>query len=132
MPDKSRGEVRITHLFNAQELGVLVPEPHPTRALRIFLDVASPSDEQPAIAPRVTRMPRAILLLQSVEGVAASGAIYLYVRDTGDFYMVEFNDGDNDNLTIPEYEDLVREYGLVEYAACPDLIKCPAQPAGVA
>lgn len=132
MPDKSRGEVRITHLFNAQELGVLVPEPHPTRALRIFLDVASPSNEQQAIAPRVTRMPRAVLLLQSVEGVADSGAIYLYIRDTGDFYMVEFNDGDNDNLTIREYEDLVQEYALVEYAACPDLINGSLQPAAKA
>lgn len=116
---KSRGEVCLTHLFNANELGILIPEPHPKRALQIFLDVASPSGGQ-ATAPRVIQMPEAVLFLQSVEGAPASGAIYLYIRDTGAFYMVEFSAGENDNLTIREYEDLVQEYGLVEYAISPD------------
>lgn len=132
MPDKSRGEARLTPLFNANELGILVPEPHPSRAIQIFLDVASPSDGR-AIAPRVTQMPNAVLLLQSVEGLSACGAIYLYVRDTGDFYMIEFDAGDNDNLTIREYEDLVQEYRLIDYAACPELLyKCSLPPSGQA
>jgi hypothetical protein len=128
---RSRGGVRVAHLFNANELGILVPEPHPNRAIQIFLDVASPADGR-AIAPRVTQMPKAVLLLQSVEGVPACGAIYLYVRDTGDFYMIEFDAGDNDNLTTREYEELVREYELIEYAACPDLIYRPSLPPGKA
>ena len=132
MPKKSRGEVRLSPLFNANELGILVPEPHPNRAIQIFLDVASPAGGT-AIAPRVTQMPKAVLLLQSVEGVAACGAIYLYIRETGDFYMVDFDAGDNDNLTTREYEDLVLEYGLIEYAACPELVyKPPLPPAGMA
>jgi hypothetical protein len=130
MTNKSRGKVRLAHLFNAQELGILVPEPHPKRAIRIFLDVASPSDGL-AIAPRITQMPKAILLFQSVDGIDASGAIYLYIRDTGDFYMVEF-EGDDDNLTIREYEELVKEYRLLEFAACPELVQAAPQPGGKA
>lgn len=128
---RSRGEVRLTHLFNANELGILVPEPHPKRALQIFLDVASPSGGQ-ATAPRVTQMPKAVLFLQSVEGVPASGAIYLYIRDIGAFYMVEFTGGDNDNLTIREYEDLIQEYGLVEFAISPDPTNWQLHAAGKA
>jgi hypothetical protein len=116
---KSRGEVRLTLLFNGKDLGLLIPEPHPQRALQIFLDVASPSGGQ-ATAPRVTQMPKAVLFLQSVEGAPASGAIYLYIRETGAFYMIEFSAGENDNLTTREYDDLVQEYGLVEYAISAD------------
>jgi len=129
MNPKSRGQLRLTPLFNAKEIGVLVPEPHPDRALQIFLNVASPAGQQ-AVAPRITQMPRAVLLLQSVEGEPASGAIYLYIRDTGDFYMVEFDGGDQEHLTIAEYEALLVEYRLIEYAACPELINSPLLPAG--
>lgn len=128
---KSRGKVSLTRLFNAEEIGLLVPEPHPDRAVRIFLDVASPTGEQ-AIAPRVTQLPKAVLLLQSVEGDPASGAIYLYVRDTGEFYAVEFDAGDQDHLTVPEYEHLVLEYGLIEYAARPELVLTPLPTPGKA
>lgn len=119
--DKSRGTVRIEHLFNADELGVSVPEPHPDRALRIFLDAASPAGHI-AIAPRVTQMSKGVLLLQAVEGDPASGAIYIYNRDSGEFFMVTFDGGNDDHLTIDEFELLVGEYGLLEYAARPDLI----------
>jgi hypothetical protein len=67
-------------------------------------------------------MSKGVLLLQAVEGEPASGAIYIYNRDSGEFLMVTFDDGDDDNLTIAEFELLVREYGLLEYAARPDLI----------
>jgi len=127
--DKSRGRVRIEHLFNAEEIGVSVPEPHPDRALRIFLDAASPNGHI-AIAPRVSQMSKGVLLLQAVEGEPASGAIYIYNRDSGEFLMVTFDGGDDDNLTITEFELLVREYGLLEYAACPDLINALTQAPG--
>ena len=38
---KSRGRMRISYLFSADELGIAVPEPHTKRAIRIFLDLAS-------------------------------------------------------------------------------------------
>ena len=128
--NKSRGQLHIVHLFNAQAIGVQVPEPHPDRALRIFLDVASP-DGQTAIAPRVSQMSKGVLLLQSVEGDPASGAIYIYNRTSGDFSAVLF-DGEDDHLTVAEFELLVQEYGLLEYAARPDLIAELIQPAGKA
>src|ERR1700726_1043032 len=59
--DKSRGELRIELLFTSSEIGVSVPEPHPMRAIRIFLDIASDTDYR-AIAPRLTQMPKGVLL----------------------------------------------------------------------
>ncbi len=126
----SRGRACISCLFNANEIGVLIPEPHPDRALRIFLDVASPTG-QTAIAPRIVQMPKAVLFLQAVEGEPASGAIYIYDRDSGEFYMVCF-DGDDANLTVAEYDTLVLEYGLLEYAAQPELLRLTAQTTGQA
>jgi hypothetical protein len=122
--EKSRGELQIGLLFTSSEIGVSVPEPHPIRAIRIFLDVASDTDYR-AIAPRLTQMPKGVLLLQMVADEPASGAIYILIRDSGEFYAVTF-DGPSDNLTIPEFESLVREYDLLEYAAHPQLIEALA------
>lgn len=122
--EKSRGALRIELLFTSSEIGVSVPEPRPMRAIRIFLDVASDTDYR-AIAPRLTQMPKGVLLLQMVDDEPASGAIYLLIRDSGEFYAVTF-DGPSDNLTIPEFESLVREYDLLEYAAHPHLIEALA------
>jgi hypothetical protein len=128
--NKSRGAVHILRLFNAEEIGVSVPEPHPDRALRVFLDIASPHGQR-AIAPRVSQMSKGVLLLQSVEGDPASGAIYIYNRNSGEFFSVLF-DGEDDHLTVAEFELLVQEYGLLEYAARPDLIAALMQPHGKA
>lgn len=122
--EKSRGEMRIELLFTSNEIGVSVPEPHPMRAIRIFLDVASDTDYR-AIAPRLTQMPKGVLLLQMVEDEPASGAIYILIRQSGAFYTVTF-DGPSDNLTIPEFESLALEYDLLEYAAHPPLIEALA------
>jgi hypothetical protein len=122
--DKSRGEMRIDLLFASSEIGVSVPEPHSMRAIRIFLDVASDTDYR-AIAPRLTQMPKGVLLFQMVADEPASGAIYILIRDSGEFYAVTF-EGPSEHLTIPEFESLVREYGLLEYAAHPQLIQALA------
>jgi hypothetical protein len=125
--DKSRGELRIELLFTSSEIGVSVPEPHPMRAIRIFLDIASDTDYR-AIAPRLTQMPKGVLLFQMVADEPGTGAIYILIRDSGEFYAVTF-EGPSDNLTIPEFESLVREYGLLEYAAQPQLIEALAATA---
>ncbi len=123
--EKSRGELRIGLLFTSSEIGVSVPEPHPMRAIRIFLDVASGADYR-ATAPRLTQMPKGVLLFQMVADEPASGAIYILIRDSGEFYAVTF-DGPSENLTIGDFESLVPEYGLLEYAAQPQLIAALAQ-----
>lgn len=94
------------------------------RAIRMFLDVASDTGYR-AIAPRLTQMSKGVLLFQMVADEPASGAIYILIRDSGEFYAVTF-DGPSDNLTITEFESLAQEYGLLEYAACPQLIQALA------
>lgn len=104
-----------------------VPEPHTMRAIGIFLDVASGAGYR-AIAPRLTQMPKGVLLFQMVANEPASGEIYILDRESGNFYAVTFENARED-LTIPEFEVLVREYGLLEYAVSPRLIQGLASPA---
>ena len=116
----SRGQARIERLFNAGDIGVAVPEPHPARAIRIFLDKAAPHGKT-AYAPRATQMRNGVLFLCAVADTTQCGSIYIYSCDSGEFYFVGFT-GDEDNLTIRDYEQLVNEYGLVECAARAHLI----------
>jgi hypothetical protein len=118
---KSRGVLRIDLLFRSDEIGVSIPEPHPMRAIQVFLDVAS-GEGYRAIAPRITQMPQGVLVLQSIANEPVSGEIYILDRDTGDFYAVTF-DGARGEFTISEYDELVREYGLVEYLTQPARIR---------
>lgn len=119
----SRGHARIERLFNAEEIGVAVPEPHPDRALRIFLEKAAPHGKT-AYAPRTTQMRNGVLFLCAVADTAPCGTIYIYSRDSGEFYVVGFT-GDEDNITTRDYEQLVHEYGLLEYAAqAPRIDEC--------
>jgi hypothetical protein len=118
---RSRGQMYMELMFSAEEIGITVPEPRPDRALQIFLDVSSGATYT-AIAPRVSQMPKGVLFCSSVAGRPDSGAIYIYSREWGEFYMVMFTDGRETDLTVPEYEKLVHEYGLLEYAADPNLI----------
>jgi hypothetical protein len=121
---KSRGALRIELLFTSTEIGASVPEPHPMRAIRLFLDVASDIDYR-AIAPRITQMPKGVLLFQMVADEPASGAIYILERESGNFYAVLF-EGAREELTISDFESLALEYSLLEYAAHPQLIQALA------
>ena len=118
---KSRGPLHIDLLFRSDEIGVSVPEPHTMRAIEIFLDVASDAGYR-AIAPRLTQMPKGVLLFQMVANEPDSGAIYILDRESGNFYAVTFEEARGE-LTIREFEVLVREYGLLEYAVSPQLIQ---------
>lgn len=111
----SRGPARIERLFNAYDIGVAVPEPHPDRALRIFLDKSAPHGKT-AYAPRATHMRSGVLFLCAVADTTPCGSIYLFSQNSGEFYFVGFA-GDEDNITTRDYELLVEEYGLLEYAA---------------
>lgn len=118
----SKGPLRIDLLFRSAEIGVSVPEPHPMRAIQLFLDVASGEGYQ-AIAPRITLMPRAVLLLQSIaDEPVGRGEIYILDRETGDFYAVLF-EGARGEFTVRDYDELVLEYRLLEFVAEPNLIR---------
>ena len=123
----SKGPLRIELLFRSSEIGVSVPEPHPMRAIQVFLDVASGEDYH-AIAPRITQMPRAVLLLQTIaDEPAGGGEIYILDRETGDFYAVLFEQAHGE-FTERDYDELVQEYRLLEYVAEPNRIRNMAVP----
>lgn len=122
MNNKSRGELQIWPLFNSREIGVSVPEPHTRRAIQIFMDRGS-DEGYTAVAARISEMKNGVLLFQMIDGEPASGAIYIYDRITGDFYGVGFDDRhEDDDLTLGEFDTLAREYGLLEFAARPELL----------
>jgi hypothetical protein len=76
-----------------------------------------------AVAARISEMKNGVLLFQMIDGEPASGAIYIYDRITGDFYGVGFDDRhEDDDLTLAEFDTLAREYGLLEFAARPELL----------
>jgi len=57
-----------------------------------------------------------------VPGNAASGAIYIYDRVGQDFSLISF-EGADDTLTTQEFDGLLGEYNLLDYAANPALIR---------
>lgn len=60
----------------------------------------------------------------AVHGTCTLGTICLYDREKGYFYGVMFDEPhEYSNLTVSEYEALILEYGLLEYAVQPELIK---------
>ncbi len=121
------GKLTIDQLFTADDLGISLPEPHLEHALNIFLELST-DDEKTAIAPRVIRMHKGMLFLQSLEGVPNSGAIYLYERATGAFFLVQVEIGEN--LTVRDFDELVEAYGLRDWAACPERIPPHARVIG--
>lgn len=112
---QSRGAIRFEPLFTTADIG-LRPDASVEHVVKAFLNVGE------ALASRWIEMPRGILLLQSVPDEPASGAIYLYDRQRHIFYIVSFLDGQDDALTVTDFDQLVVEYDLVSRAANPHLL----------
>lgn len=108
-------------LFTVQELGFKNPEPFVGPLIRQFLKIGE------AVAGRWIEMPQGILLFQMVPGVPDSGAIYLYDRREQVFYIACF-DGNDDHLTLEEFNQLLVEYDLLQYAEQPGLIQSAQVP----
>lgn len=115
----SRGAIYFHHLFSLRQLAIGNCEPFTDRIIHKFLEVGE------AVAARWIEMPQGILLLQMVPGQTDSGAIYLYDREKQVFYMVGF-DGPEDNLTVEEFNQILKEYKLLRYVEQPNLIHSPA------
>ena len=111
----SRGAIRFDRLFSTADIG-LRQDASVEHVVKAFLNVGE------ALASRWIEMPRGILLLQTVPDEPASGAIYLYDRDRHIFYFVSFLDGQDDALTVTEFDQLVVEYDLVSRAANPAVL----------
>jgi hypothetical protein len=121
---RSRGNMSIYHLFYAEEIGV-AKEPNLDRLVKVFLQISE------GIPARWIQMPKGILLLVMVPDNPASGAIYIYDRAEQQFSLVSFEGGD-DTLTVQEFESLLSEYQLMDFAANPALIRGSVQPCAMA
>jgi len=113
---RSRGNLSIHHLFHAQEIGVS-KEANLDRLVKVFVQMSE------GTATRWIQMPQGILVLLMVPDNPASGAIYIYDRVGQQFYLVCFDQGSDDTLTIPEFEYLLGEYRLLECVANPCLFR---------
>ncbi len=81
------------------------------------------------IVARWIQMPKGMLLLVMVPDNPASGAIYIYDRVEQQFSLVSF-EGADDTLTTQDFDGLLGEYNLLDYAANPALIRASIrQPA---
>lgn len=113
---ESRGPVRFSPLFTTDDIG-LSNNANIEHIIKVFLIAGE------GIAARWIEMPEGVLLLQTVPGEPASGAIYLYDRQRRVFFFVDFARGRDDNLTAPEFDQLVAEYDLVSWAAKPGFLR---------
>jgi hypothetical protein len=72
------------------------------------------------------QMKNGAILLQMIPGSPESGAIYILNGVNRTFYLVAFEHGDS-TLTKRQFEDLVSEYRLLDYASHPHLIDAMVQ-----
>lgn len=70
-------------------------------------------DRSEAIASRWVQLPTGVLLFVTVPDDPRSGAIYLFDRRKGVFYLLDFDGEPNGQLTGEDYERLVRGHRLL-------------------
>lgn len=116
----SRGNMSIHRLFHAEEIGVS-KEANFDRLVKVFVQISE------GIATRWIQMPKGIVVLLMVPENPASGAIYIYDRVGQQFYLVCFDQGADDTLTVPQFEDLLGEYRLLDCVSNPRLFKATIQ-----
>jgi hypothetical protein len=63
------------------------------------------------------------LFFTLVPGDAESGAVYIFDRRTGVFYLIDFHDQKWGGYSLAEYETLERTFGLTVLAREPWLLK---------
>lgn len=117
---RSRGNMSIHHLFHAKDIGVS-KEPNLDRLVKVLVQISE------GTATRWIQMPKGILVLLMVPDNPASGAIYIYDRVDQEFYLVSFDQGSDDTLTVPEFEELLGEYRLLDCVSNPSLFRTSLQ-----
>jgi len=74
-----------------------------------------------AIATRWIQTPKGVLLLQMVPDNNASGAIYIFDRQRDDWYMLSFEECE-DQFTSELFDRVFSEYKLFRYVEQPGLL----------
>ena len=72
-----------------------------------------------AVATRWIQHRAGILLCVAVPGDPQSGACYLYVRREGLFHCLDLPGADNGQLSSEEFDQLVRQFRLIDLARRP-------------
>jgi hypothetical protein len=116
----SRGNMSVHYLFHAAEIGVS-KEANLDRLVKAFVQVSE------GTATRWIQMPKGLLVLLMVPDNPTSGAIYIYDRIGQDFYLVSFDQGSDDTLTVPEFEELLSEYRLLDCVSNPNRFRVSLQ-----
>jgi hypothetical protein len=123
--EQSRGNMSAHLLFTLKDLRVAHSEPYVDRVIHEFLKIGE------AVAGRWIQMPKGVLFLQKAPENPASGAIYVYDRQSQELYMLSF-EGDDDHLTVDDFSEIFAEYNLLRYAEQPRLLHTVLQSAGSA
>ena len=123
--EQSRGNMSAHLLFTLKDLRVAHSEPYVDRVIHEFLKIGE------AVAGRWIQMPKGVLFLQKAPENPASGAIYVYDRQTQELYMLSF-EGDDEHLTVDDFSEIFTEYNLLRYAEQPSLLHAALQRAGSA
>ena len=119
----SLGKISFATLVTADDIGVRTGSD--SELVQAYLEWAE------GYAEYWIQMKNGAVLLQMIPGSPDSGAIYLLNSLNRTFYLVHFENGDS-NLTKKQFEILVGEYGLLDYATCPQLIEARIQKLGTA
>ncbi len=78
-----------------------------------------------AVATRWIQMPAGVLLCVTVPGDPRSGACYLYERRQGLFHCLELPGEDNGQLTTDDFDRLLRQFRLTDFARRPRKLYSP-------
>jgi hypothetical protein len=116
---------RIVHIATAYTMKFSNAETHVDQAIGEFLKIGE------AVAPRRIQMPKGVLFLQMNPGDPASATICIYDRRNQDFFLLEF-EGPDDHLTPDDFDRLIAEYNLLQYAEKPELLEALYQRPGSA
>ena len=81
-----------------------------------------------AVATRWIQTAKGVLLLQMVPGDDASGAIYVFDRRREQWYMLSFEECE-DQFTSKKFDCAFSEYDLLRLIQRPDLLMSELQPA---
>lgn len=114
----SLGKITFVRPVTAADIGVRTGSD--SELVRAYLDWAE------GYAEYWLQMKNGAVLLQMIPGSPESGAIYILNGINRTFYLVVFENGDS-TLTKRQFEDLVSEYRLLDYASHPYLIDAPVQ-----